>query len=185
MKAPMAAPMEPVALSPTDLERTFQEHHAMVFRAAYRITGNPGDAEDVLQTVFLRLLRRDGNADPVSNMSSFLRRAAVNAALDLVRSRPHVRDIPLDDVEPVLAEPAYRGPERLQRSGEIREWLQGALARLNPRIGQMFALKFLEGLENAEIARMLETTPATVAVTISRTRDRLEKEFRVYEGGVA
>jgi RNA polymerase sigma factor (sigma-70 family) len=103
----------------------------------------------------------------------------------LVRSRQHVRDIPLDDVEPVLAEPAHRGPERLQRSGEIREWLQGALARLNPRIAQMFALRFLEGLENSEIARMLETTPATVAVTISRTRDRLEREFRAYEGGVA
>jgi RNA polymerase sigma-70 factor (ECF subfamily) len=118
-------------------------------------------------------------------MASFLYRAAVNAALDLMRSRQHVLNVPLDPMGPVLAEPAYRGPERLQTSAEIGEWLRSALARLNPRIAQMFTLKFFEGKENPEIARILETTPGTVAVTLSRTRDRLEKEFRVYQGGVA
>jgi RNA polymerase sigma-70 factor, ECF subfamily len=181
----MAVPMEPADASAADLEQVFREHHAAVFRAAYRVTGNAGDAEDVLQTVFLRLLKRDAEAQPVGNMASFLYRSAVNAALDLMRSRHHVRDIPLDELEPVLAEPAHRGPDRLQSSGEIREWLRGALARLNPRIAQMVVLKFLEGKENPEIARILDTTPGTVAVTISRTRDRLEKEFRAYAGGVA
>ena len=171
--------------SAADLERVFREHHAAVFRAAYRVTGNAGDAEDVLQTVFLRLVKRDANAAPVSNMGSFLYRSAVNAALDLTRARHHVRDVPLDDLEPVLAESPHLGPERLQSAGEIREWLRVALARLNPRIAQMFVLKFFEGKENPEIARILDTTPGTVAVTISRTRDRLEKEFRAYEGGVA
>jgi len=41
----------------------FRVHHGLVFRTAYRITGNAGDAEDVLQTVFLRLLRRGRNAE--------------------------------------------------------------------------------------------------------------------------
>src|SRR3954451_7209443 len=40
-----------------DIERAFRAHHDRVFRAAYRVTGNISDAEDVLQTVFLRLLR--------------------------------------------------------------------------------------------------------------------------------
>ena len=89
----------------------------MVFRAAYRVTGNAGDAEDVLQTVFLRLVKRDPDADPVGNIPSFLHRAAVNAALDLVRSRQNVRNIPLDELEPVLAEGAHRGPDRIARVG--------------------------------------------------------------------
>ena len=168
-----------------ELERIFRENHALVFRAAYRITANAGDAEDVLQTVFLRMLKRDAGAEPVGNMASFLHRAAVNAALDLMRSRQNIRNIPLDELEPVLAEPAHRGPERAQSSGEIRDWLRGALARLNPRIAEMFAMRFFEGKENPEIARLMNTTPGTVAVTISRTRDRLEKEFRAYMGGVA
>jgi len=168
-----------------ELERIFRENHALVFRAAYRIAGNPDDAEDVLQTVFVRMMKREPGAEPVGNMASFLHRAAVNAALDLVRARQNIRHIPLDELEPVLAEPAHRSPERAQLSGEIREWLRGALARLNPRIAEMFALRFFEGKENPEIARLMNTTPGTVAVTISRTRDRLEKEYRAYMGGVA
>lgn len=185
MKALMAAQLDPANLPEAELERIFREHHAMVFRAAYRVTGNADDAEDVLQTVFLRMVKRDSDAKPVENMASFLHRAAVNAALDLVRSRQNVRSIPLDELEPVLSEPAYRGPDRIQHSGEIREWLRGALARLNPKIAEMFMLRFFDGKDNPEIARLLQTTPGTVAVTLSRTRDRLEKEFRAYLGGIA
>ena len=185
MKAFMAAPLEPANFSATDLEQIFREHHAMVFRAAYRITANAGDAEDVLQTVFLRLWKRDASAEPVGNMTSFLHRAAVNAALDLIRTRQNIRNVPLDELEPVLAEPAARGPDRSHAAGEIRDWLRGALARLNPKIAQMFALRFFEGKDNPEIARLLHTTPGTVAVTLSRTRDRLEKEYKAYMGGIA
>ena len=181
----MAAHMEPAAASVPDLEQIFREHHAMVFRAAYRVTGNAGDAEDVMQTVFLRMARREASAEPVGNMTSFLHRAAVNAALDLVRARQNVRNIPLDELEPVLAEPAFRSPDRAHTSGEIREWLRGALARLNPRIAEMFTMRFFEGKDNPEIAKLLNTTPGTVAVTISRTRDRLQKEYEAYLGGVA
>jgi RNA polymerase sigma-70 factor (ECF subfamily) len=185
MNTLMAPSPESVGFSVDNLERVFRESHAAVFRAAYRVTGNASDAEDALQTVFLRLLKRDTAADAVENMPSFLRRAAVNAALDIVRSRQGIRNIPLDELEPVLAEPAHRRPDRLQASSEIRDWLRGALARLNPRIAQMFALRFFEGKDNPEIARLFNTTPGSVAVTISRTRDRLEKEYRVYQGGEA
>lgn len=181
----MAAPMEPAAISARDLEGIFREHHAMVFRAAYRITGNAGDAEDVLQTVFLRLVRREPGAEPVGNVASFLHRAAVNAALDLVRAKRNIYNIPLDDLEPVLAEGSHRSPDRLQVAGEIRDWLREALARLNPRIAEMFAMRFFEGKDNPEIARLMNTTPGTVAVTLSRTRDRLQKEYQAYLGGAA
>jgi len=181
----MAAPIDSASSSASELERIFRENHALVFRAAYRVTGNANDAEDVLQTVFLRMLKRDPAAEPVGNIASFLHRAAVNASLDLVRSRQNIRNVPLDELELVLAEPAHRRPDRVQASVEIKEWLRGALARLNPRIAEMFMLRFFEGKENPEIARLLNTTPGTVAVTLSRTRDRLEKEYHVYMGGVA
>ena len=89
------------------------------------------------------------------------------------------------DLEPVLAESAHQGPERRHRAVEIRDWLRGALARLNPRTAQMFALRFFEGKDNPEIARLLDTTPGTVAVTLSRARDRLEEEFRLHQGGLS
>ena len=42
-----------------EFEELFREHHALVFRTAYSVTGNAQDAEDVLQTIFLRILRRE------------------------------------------------------------------------------------------------------------------------------
>src|ERR1051325_3575364 len=72
---------------PEDFERLFQEYHRLVYHAAYRITCNAEDAEDVLQTLFLRLLRRDTAPDFQSNPKGYLHRAAVNIALDIVRRR--------------------------------------------------------------------------------------------------
>ena len=130
------------------LEQAFLEHKDRVFRAAYRITGNAGDAEDVLQTVFLRLVRQE-NLSEVSNLAAYLHRSAVNASLDMLRRRRDARTSSLDDdqnpIEVVSANTA--GP-----STEIRDWLRQALGRLNPRWAEMFVLRFIEDYSNGEIA---------------------------------
>jgi RNA polymerase sigma-70 factor (ECF subfamily) len=174
-------PTESAQAPPGEIERIFRDHHGMVFRAAYRITGNPSDAEDVLQTVFLRLVRRDATADAVENVASYLHRAAVNSALDLMRARAHQRSVPLDDVAPVLTENSSLAPDRVHSSAESREWLRAAVARLSPQAAEIFTLRFFEGKDNAEIAAIVGTTPGTVAVTLSRTRDRIEKEFKTFQ----
>jgi RNA polymerase sigma-70 factor (ECF subfamily) len=175
-------PTESAQAPPGEIEQIFRDHHGMVFRAAYRITGNPSDAEDVLQTVFLRLVRRDASAEPVENVASYLHRAAVNSALDLMRSRQNARSVPLDDVAPSLTENASLAPDRAHSSGETREWLRGAVSRLSPQAAEIFSLRFFEGKDNSEIAAIVGTTTGTVAVTLSRARDRMEKEFRAYQG---
>jgi RNA polymerase sigma-70 factor (ECF subfamily) len=181
--AQLESPSVPVpSAPPVDVDLTFREHHSTVFRAAYRVTGNASDAEDVLQTVFMRLLRRQPDAAAVGNMEGYLRRAAVNAALDLIRSRQSAPQVPLDDVAPLLSANSSLAPDRLHRSTEIRTWLREAVSRLNPRAAEMFALRFFEGRDNPEIAQALGTTPASVAVTLSRTRDRIQEEYRSYMG---
>src|SRR3954470_15913197 len=80
------------------LDELFREHHDLVFRTAYRVTGSPADAEDVLQTVFLRLARR-AEVDLAPSPASYLHRAAINAALDLVRGRATAKAVALDEVE--------------------------------------------------------------------------------------
>ncbi len=179
---PLTAPAQ--TAPPADLDLIFREHHATVFRAAYRVTGNASDAEDVLQTVFMRLLRRPPDAEAVGNMEGYLRRAAVNAALDLIRSRQAAPHVPLEDVAPLLPETVSLAPDRLYRSTEIRHWLREAVSRLSPRAAEMFALRFFEGRANPEIAQALGTTTASVAVTLSRTRERIQQEFRSYMGEI-
>lgn len=165
-----------------EIERIFREHHAMVFRAAWRITGNAADAEDVLQTVFLRLVRRRPDAGPMLDPGSYLRRAAVNAALDVVRLRQAARTDAVDEVGPLAANEAG-SPARLLSGSEIRGWLRAAVARLSPQAAEIFALRFFEGKENPEIAAELGTTPGTVAVTLHRARQRLLEEFKEWMGG--
>jgi DNA-directed RNA polymerase specialized sigma24 family protein len=59
----------------------------VVFRTALRVTGRPADAEDVLQTVFLRLLSGNEHDEAGRRPAAYFRRAAVNAAIDPDRSR--------------------------------------------------------------------------------------------------
>jgi RNA polymerase sigma-70 factor (ECF subfamily) len=75
---------EPLA---QDLENIFREHYQLVYRTAYSVTGSTEDAEDVLQTLFLRLLGRGFPPDLRKNPKGYLYRAAFNLSLNTVRTR--------------------------------------------------------------------------------------------------
>ena len=81
----------PIAMTSTTplagFAELYERHYEAVFRAALRVTGNPADAEDVLQTVFLRVLARGGDVEAAALPAAYFRRAAVNAAVDLLRRR--------------------------------------------------------------------------------------------------
>ena len=174
-----AAVNETAPRQPVGLESLFLQHHRRVFRAAYRITGSAQDAEDVLQTVFLRLARQGGeggDAPTLANPASYLYRAAVNAALDLLRSRRERQSLALEEARSE-AESAALGPDEEHQGEELRAWLRRALAELPPRAALVFALRHFEGQENVEIARALGISRVAVAVTLHRTRHRLQKQF--------
>ena len=163
----------------TGLQDIFEAHHGLVFRTAYRITGNAADAEDVLQTVFLRLLRRD-QGGVLLQQASYLRRAAVNVALDVVRAGKVTKTIPIDDLPPGRspATPARRTePESRELQGQLRR----ALATLPAREAEIFALRFFEERSNQEIAGLLGISQVHVAVILHRTRRQLQKEIRSYD----
>lgn len=156
------------------LEQIFLEHKDLVFRAAYRVTGNATDAEDVLQTVFLRLVRLEKFPE-ISNLPGYLHRSAVNASLDLLRGRKDSQTFSLDEnPDQSNATVQDHGPH----SAELRDWLRHALARINSRWAEMFVLRFIEDYSNREIAAIMKTSPAVVAVVLHRTRALLKKDFQ-------
>ena len=164
----------------TEIEKAFLEHHEMVYRAAFRITGNASDAEDALQTLFLRLVRREWVPDRQLGWGAYLHRSAVNIALDIVRSRS--RQVALDDDAIVLQE-NRPDPHREHSSAELRKWFTNAMTTLNPTAAEVFVLRYIEGYKIQEIAAMLHTSKSTVAVTLFRTRSRLRKSMRKFLGG--
>jgi len=163
-----------------DIERLFREHHESILRAAYRITGDRMAAEDVLQGLFVKLLRRDLSIDIKTSPALYLRRAAVNLALDQLRKQR--RQVPLEDVAELSA---GRGsdPRQAALSGELATRLRQALAQLHPTAAEMFALRHFEGLSNTEIGRLLGASWGTVAVTLHRAHRRLRKDLRSFVGG--
>ena len=182
----MAAAIENIMVTQAfaQLEELFRAHQACVLKAAYRLTGNMADAEDVLQSVFLRLARGTVDASRISNLRSYLHKSAVNAALDLIRSRGYREDVPVEAADELESNPGI-SPERVLSSLEIKNWLRRELATLNPRAAEMFVLRYLEGLDNPEIARTMNTSQAVVAVTLHRTRARLKKGLRGFVKGAS
>ena len=182
----MAAAIETIMVTQAaaELEEVFRAHQACVLKAAYRVTGSMADAEDVAQSVFLRLARGTVDHSRISNLQSYLHRSAVNAALDLIRSRGHREVVPVEVADELHSNPSL-SPERAHSSMEIKNWLRGELAKLSPRTAEMFILRYIEGLDNPEIARMMNTSQAVVAVTLHRTRARLKKSLRGFRKGAS
>ena len=164
---------------PEEFERIFKEHNGLVYGVAYRITGSAEDAEDALQTLFLRLLRREMLPDIKRNPKAYLHRAAINIALDIVKQKSRI--VSSGDIEDQLEDRGAQ-PDRQHQSLQIQNWLRGALADLSPKAAEIFVLRHVEGYDNSEIAKMLGTSRGTVAVLLFRARARLKKSIRTRLG---
>ena len=164
----------------SELESLFQAHHGRVFRTAQRITGSVADAEDVLQTVFLRLVKGQDDYDWSRNPEAYLSRAAINASLDLLRSRTRSKAVALDENEVDSIVGTYESPETVHADRELHKLVRQAVSRLGKTAGEMFVLRYYEGFDNKEIAAIMNTSPLVVGVVLHRARTRLRKEIGHY-----
>jgi RNA polymerase sigma-70 factor (ECF subfamily) len=168
---------EPPNVPQTELETLFRAHHDRVFRAAHRITGSPADAEDVLQTVFLRLVKGKEAYDLSENPEAYLSRAAINASLDLMRGRSRAKSVGLGEVDTENLESRFQSPEAEHADRELQTLIRQAVAGLGKTAGEMFVLRYYEGYDNQEIAKLLDTSQMVVGVVLHRARTRLRKEI--------
>lgn len=167
-----------VQLTPT-FDELFSEHHEKVLLAAYRVTGNLQDAEDVLQSVFLRLLNRRELFDHAQNSAAYLCKAAINASLDLLRSKGRTQtEILNEEMQPSTLGAADSEVRQL----ELRQHLRIALLALGKHPAEVFALRMFENFSNAEIAVVLDTTSNNVAVTLHKARTQLQEILGELEG---
>ena len=184
MKSPEG---EPVAAASATMPLTegiaqlFGEHHTRVLKAAYRITGSMADAEDVTQAVFLRMASVER---PVGNVGSYLYRAAINGALDLLRRRKAAPTEPLDQAADIASAGPGSSPEAEASSRQLGATLRLAISELPPKAAEMFTLRYLEDLGNHEIAALMGTSQAVVAVTLHNARSRLKKRLTEMGGQI-
>jgi RNA polymerase sigma factor (sigma-70 family) len=153
-----------------DFEKLFHEYYPLVYRTAFSVTGSREDAEDVVQTIFLRLYRRREFSGFQKNPKAYLYRSAVNAAISVVRSRR--RHVLTDDLEqldrPVEVDPAPRG-------ASFQGQFLKALAELGSSAVEILILRYEHHYSDAEIAKLLGTSRGAIAVRLYRARARLKK----------
>ena len=167
---------------PQGFEDIFREHYQTVYRTAYGVLGNAYDAEDVAQTIFLRLVHRHSSREMRKNPGAYLYRAAVNESLTLIRKRK--RDLLTGDAE--------RFPERFhvpapvpaaESAEEIHQRLYEAVAGLSRGAAEILILRYVHDKSDAAIAKLLGTSRGTIAVSLYRSRARLRKLMRASSSG--
>jgi RNA polymerase sigma-70 factor (ECF subfamily) len=156
-----------------EFEQLFREHSQLLYRTAYSLLDNPADAEDVLQTIFLRLLRNGLPPGFQKNVEGYLYRAAVNASLDLIRARK--RRERTDGLEQVESPPENAEMEFIEES---HRRLAEALAELDPEAAEILVLKYVHSYKDADIARVIGTSRGAIAMRLLRSRSRLRKLMR-------
>jgi RNA polymerase sigma-70 factor (ECF subfamily) len=172
--ASLAIVDEPTAVRPSpDFDQLYERYSEAVYRTALRVTGNGADAEDVLQNVFLRVFNNRLVLDPSRSPETYLRRAATNASIDLLRrksARPDMQG-PALDIEGRYDQGTHQAPVLLKES------LRRALARIEPADAELFVLCYLEGYSYDELAALFDAERGTVASRLHRIRAALRKDL--------
>jgi len=163
----LAMHAEQTLMTPLEGIRSLYERHSeTVYRTALRVTGNPADAEDVMQTVFMRVLHLDNAIDPEATPASYFRRAATNASLDILRRKTSRHEEPLDE---------GLGRASPESPAELKQQLRRAIGQLDPKDAELFVLRFVEGLSNGELAELWGVEKAQIAMRIFKIRQQLQQ----------
>ena len=157
-----------------------------LFRAAWSILKNRAEAEDAVQSAYLKGFAKIDSFEGRSSLSTWLTRIAINEALGRLRAakrrRMHVQD------NDVVFLDAYREklmngskgdatPEVAVARAQIRQMLEDAIARLPPTFRMVFILRDVEGMSVAEVAETLDIPAATVKTRHLRARRRLQDDL--------
>lgn len=167
-----------------------QQNSDHVYRLALKMTGNPQDAEDIMQETFIKAYDHIGGFEGRSKLSTWLYRIAVNESLMLLRKRnrsiTHIdQGVEMDDGEilPVQIVDWCCLPERELMSNESRDQLREAALALSDANRAAFLLRDVEGLSTQEAAEALDISESALKVRLMRARMQLREELSDYFAG--
>ena len=151
------------------LEELVRRTHRSVYTCALRLVGNPDDAADVTQDVYLRVVRKLGGFRHEASFSTWLNRVTTNVAMSTANRR--VRRFAVEGAAvPAEAVVLARRLERLV--GDLPEGQR-----------QVLVLRDIYGQSTEEVANAMGLTPGAVKVRLFRARERLKAELEATEGG--
>jgi len=159
---------------PPTWEEIVEQHSARVYRLAYRLTGNPHDAEDLTHDVFIRVFRSLHSYQP-GTFEGWLHRITTNVFLDKMRRKQRIRFDALPEDAAGRLPSTEKGPEQTYHDGRFDDDVQRALDALAPEFRAAVVLCDIEGLSYEEISATLGVKLGTVRSRIHRGRAQLRE----------
>jgi RNA polymerase sigma-70 factor (ECF subfamily) len=151
--------------------RIFDEHHAALFRFAYRMTGSVADAEDIVQESFLALLRPTCSYDPKrASLRTYLFGAVRNQSL----KRQRKTDLPGGDA------PQDQSPETELLRAELKDVVARAVMQLPETQREILILAHYEQMPLAEIAQVTALELGAVKSRLQRARASLKESLTAW-----
>ena len=147
--------------------RLFDRYADDAFRLAYSYLGSRPDAEDVVQDVFVKLIRSDITITKGKEKSYILSMVA-NRCKDFLRSADNILKAPFDDAVNLGSETDFD-----EEDTEIYE----AVSELPDKLRVAIHLHYYEGYSIKEIADMLDMAPSAVSMRLTRAKELLRKRF--------
>jgi RNA polymerase sigma-70 factor (ECF subfamily) len=172
------------------LEAVMSEYGGRVYRLAWGITRDQGDAEEVVQDVFLTIAQKAGTFEGRAAFGSWIYRVATNAALNKRRGKRRQVETSLEEYLPTYEADGHRAgdrsylladwsqnPEAELLSAEARRTLERALDTLPETYRAVLVLRDVEELGNEEVAEMLGESVASVKSRLHRARMALREQL--------
>lgn len=172
------------------LEQLMDEYSGRVFRLAFGITRNHADAEEVVQDVFVRILKKGDTFEGRSALWTWIYRVTVNAALNKRRGKRLELEVSIDEQLPTFEPDGHRSgsrgylvadwsqdPERAALSAETRRTLDRALDALPAQYRAVLVLRDVEDLTNEQVAEVLGDSVASVKSRLHRARMALREQL--------
>lgn len=162
------------------LDHLFARHHGRLYGFLARLTGDPHAAEDLVQEVFLRVLRFHDRYEGNGTFLAWLYRIARNLAADAYAKRRDLRPLDEADALPSAATPPL---DHLERE-EQRAQLERALAALPTAHREVLLLRGVDGLAHRDVAIALGCTEGAARVRVHRAIAALKRQWQALPGGM-
>lgn len=182
-----ASDEELVQKAQQDDERAFgnlvERYETKVYSLAMKMLRNPEDAEDVLQDTFLRAYRGIKSFQGNSTFSTWIYRITANSALMRLRKK-QLPTVSIDDADeretPINIADWSPGPVEQLLTKETQKAMDEAIEGLPPEFKQVFILRDVEELSNAEVAEILDLSVAAVKSRLHRARLKVRNRLALY-----
>jgi RNA polymerase sigma-70 factor (ECF subfamily) len=162
------------------LATLFERHHARVYGYCLRMTGNRSSAEDLVQDVFMKMLKYKATFKSDSELVPWMFGIARNSCLAHLKRRAHDR-VPDAALEQASAEQADDEPHDDKQSELVRQ----ALLRLPAERREVLVLSRYEYKSYDEIARVLDCSVGAVKVRVHRAMKQLREIYLDMAGEVS